>query len=125
MLPNTSNGASWSYPIDNATFSFDFLSTGYDFFVSAASCTGTGSSELCIAPGVYQATNSNQYPLLAKSNNGGITGLMLSTAPLLLLIIQIRENFILQAAQAQAAQRFVLPEAITRLSAARFSLCLF
>ena len=66
---STNGGATWSYPVDSSGLLPSDYSNNGEF--KSLSCTGTGGTAICIAGGNYQATNSNYYPMLALSTNGG------------------------------------------------------
>jgi hypothetical protein len=64
-------GSTWSYPIQkNALLPFDYSDFGG---IGATSCTGLGTTALCIAGGSYADSNIINYPMLAASRNGGRT----------------------------------------------------
>ena len=69
FLANSKNGGTtWSFPITSATIPSDYYGSGIIYSVN---CT----DQNCIAVGSYKtnATNNPTYPLIAKSDNGGVT----------------------------------------------------
>ncbi|MDR3443116.1 MAG: sialidase family protein [Legionella sp.] len=65
VAKSNNGGASWSYTIDSATT----LPSGYsdNGALNSVNCSG----QICVAAGTYKNTNNKEYPLLARSGNGG------------------------------------------------------
>lgn len=71
LLAQSVNGSVWTYPISSSgSLPNDFFVGGDDQF-SIAHCNGT----LCLAGGFYTSTalGNPTYPLLARSQDGGVT----------------------------------------------------